>query len=92
MPHKSSPTSNLSNFHIVDATDIAHHLKFENFNAPIPTSITDLFTNLMHNITLIFLGIFILYFCYKLYMMNHKKIYRGGQIFTVLTHSLYLLT
>ncbi len=36
--------------HIVDAADIAHHLKFENFNEPIPTSITDLFTNRMHSI------------------------------------------
>jgi len=57
--------------HIVDAADIAHHLKFENFNDPI----TDLFTNLMHSITLILIGIFILHLCYKLYMMYRKKIH-----------------
>jgi hypothetical protein len=39
--------------HNVDAADITHHLKFENFNDPIPTSITDLFTNPMHSITYI---------------------------------------
>ncbi len=61
--------------HIVDAADIAHHLKFEKFNDPIPTSITDLFTNLMHSITLILICIFILYLCYKLYMMYCKKIH-----------------
>jgi len=47
--------------HIVDAADIAHRLRFENFNDRVPTSITDLFSNPMHSITLIFLGIFILY-------------------------------
>jgi hypothetical protein len=61
--------------HIVDAADIAHHLKFENFNDPIPTSITDLFSNPMHSITLILIGIFILYLCYKLYMLYRKKIH-----------------
>jgi hypothetical protein len=60
--------------HIGDAANNAHHLKFENFNDPIPTSITDLFSNPMHSITLVFFGIFILYLCYKLYMLNRKKI------------------
>jgi len=65
--------------HIVYNADIAHHLKFENFNDPIPTSITDLFTNPMHSITLIFFAIFILYLCYKLYMMYCKKIHNKLQ-------------
>ncbi len=60
--------------HIVDAADIAHHLKFENFNDPIPTSITDLFTNLMHSISLVFFAIVILFLCYKLYKLYRKKI------------------
>jgi hypothetical protein len=60
--------------HIVDAADIAHHFKFENFNEPIPTSITDLFSNPMHSITLVFFGIVILFLCYKLYKLYLKKI------------------
>jgi len=61
--------------HIVDAADIAHHLKFENFNEPIPTSITDLFTNPMHSITLLLIGLLILFVCYELYMLYSKKIH-----------------
>ena len=40
--------------HIVDAADIAHHLKFENFNEPIPLSISNLFTNPMYIVTIVF--------------------------------------
>jgi len=61
--------------HIVDAADIAHHLKFKNFKEPIPISITDLFTNPMHNVTLILVGILVIFVCYKLYMMYRKKIH-----------------
>jgi hypothetical protein len=90
MPLKPFLTSNLSNFqkqsncsilndyglHFVDAADISHHLKFENFNEPIPNSITDLFSNPMHNsITLVFFGIVILFLCYKMYKLYRKKIH-----------------
>jgi len=67
---KAIQSLNHYGLHIVDAADITHHLKFENFNDPVPTSITDLFSNPMHSITLIFLGIFILYLCYKVYMLR----------------------
>jgi len=61
--------------HIVDAANITHHLKFENFNELIPTSITELFSNLMYSIALVFFGIVILFLCYKLYMFYSKKIH-----------------
>jgi len=61
--------------HIVDAADIAHHLRFENFNEPISTSITDLFTNWMHSISLVLFGVVILFLCYKLYKLYPKKIH-----------------
>jgi len=71
----SKAIQSLNNYvlHIVDAADIAHHLKFE--NDPVPSSITNLFTNPMHNITMVFLGLFILYLCCKLYMLYRKKIH-----------------
>jgi len=73
----SKPIQSLNDYglHIVDAADIVHHLKFKNFNKPIPTSITDHFTNPMHCITLVFFGIVILYLYYKLYMLYGKKIH-----------------
>ena len=53
--------------HIVDAADIAHHLKFANFNEPIPFEIAQLFKNPMHYVTIILSGIIISYFVYKLF-------------------------
>ena len=53
--------------HIVDAADIAHHLKFSNFNEPIPFEIAQLFNNPMHYVTIILSGIMIVYFVYKLF-------------------------
>ena len=72
---KAMQSLNDYGLHIVDAADIAHHLKFENFNDPIPTSITDLFSNPMHSISLVFFAIVILFLCYKLYMLYRKKIH-----------------
>jgi hypothetical protein len=72
---KAMQSLNDYGLHIVDAADIAHHLKFENFNDPIPTSITDLFTNPMHSISLVFFAIAILFLCYKLYKLYRKKIH-----------------
>ena len=77
-PHQFSKAMQSLNdygLHIVDAADIAHHLKFENFNDPVPTSITDLFTNPMHSISLVFFAIVILFLCYKLYKLYRKKIH-----------------
>jgi hypothetical protein len=51
----------------VDAADIAHHLKFANFNEPIPFEIAQLFKNPMHYVTIILSGIIIFYFVYKLF-------------------------
>ena len=53
--------------HIVDASDIAHHLKFSNFNEPIPFEIAQLFNNPMHYVTIILSGIMIVYFVYKIF-------------------------
>ena len=54
--------------HIVDAADIAHHLKFENFNEPVPLSISNLFSNPMHTVTIVLASIMILCLLYKLYV------------------------
>jgi hypothetical protein len=53
--------------HIVDAADIAHHLKFANFNEPIPFEIAQLFKNPMHYVTIVLSTIIIIYFVYKLF-------------------------
>ena len=60
--------------HIVDAADIAHHLKFENFNEPIPLSISNLLTNPMHIVTIVISSFMILYCIYRLYMLYQKRI------------------
>jgi hypothetical protein len=52
--------------HIVDAADIAHHLKFNNFNEPIPFEISSIFYNPMHIVTVVISIIIIVYFMYKL--------------------------
>ena len=39
--------------HIVDAADIAHHLKFANFSDPTPKSISDLFVNPLHYVNIV---------------------------------------
>jgi len=54
--------------HIVDAADIAHHLKFNNFNDPAPKSISDLFDNPLHFVTIaigFLVLIIVLYFGYQ---------------------------
>jgi hypothetical protein len=53
--------------HIVDASDIAHHLKFSNFNEPIPFEISQMFNNPMHYATIVLSAIIIIYFVYKLF-------------------------
>jgi len=72
---KAMQSLNDYGLHIIYAADIAHHLKFENFDETIPTSITDLFTNPMHSISLAFFGIVILLLCYKFYKLYCKKIH-----------------
>jgi hypothetical protein len=74
-PHQFSQAMQSLNdygLHIVDAADITHHLKFENFNEPVPLSISNLFLNPMHTVTIVFASIMILYFLYKLYAMYCK--------------------
>jgi len=66
--------------HIADTANIAHYLKFENFNDPIPTSFSDLFTNPVHSVTLIILGILMLNLCYKLYILYCEKIHAKLQL------------
>ena len=61
--------------HIVDAADIAHHLKFANFDGPVPFEISQLFSNPMHYITIIIAIIIIVYFAYKLFQnFIHKTL------------------
>ena len=51
----------------MEASNIARHLKFSNFNEPIPFEIAQLFTNPMHYVTIVLLGIMIIYFVYKIF-------------------------
>ena len=61
--------------HIVDAADIAHHLKFANFNEPIPFDIAQVFSNPMHYVTIVLSAIIILYFLYKIFQNYiHKQL------------------
>jgi hypothetical protein len=53
--------------HIVDAADIAHHLKFANFNDPTPQSISDHFRNPLHYVTMAVVGIMICVILYIIY-------------------------
>jgi hypothetical protein len=53
--------------HIVDAADIAHHLKFANFSVPIPWDIAQVFNNPMHIVTIVISCIIILFLVYKLF-------------------------
>jgi hypothetical protein len=52
--------------HSVDAAIVAQHLKFPNFNEPIPSDIARVFNNLMHIVTMLILCIIILFLEYKL--------------------------
>jgi hypothetical protein len=52
--------------HIVDAADIAHYLKFNNFNQPVPFEISSIFYNPMHIVTVVISIIIIIYLMYKL--------------------------
>ena len=60
--------------HIVDAADIAHHLKFENFNEPVPFSISNLFSNPMHMVTIVLASLAILYVLYQICSTYGKPI------------------
>jgi hypothetical protein len=53
--------------HIVDAAYIAHHLKFANFNEPIPWDIAQVFNNPMHIVTVVISFIIIQFLVYKLF-------------------------
>ena len=53
--------------HIVDAADIAHHLKFVNFSDPTPKDIASMFSNPLHYITMFIVFIMICGVCYMLY-------------------------
>ena len=53
--------------HIVDASNIAHHLKFSNFNVPIPFEISQMFNNPMHYAAIVLSAIIITLFMYKLF-------------------------
>jgi hypothetical protein len=53
--------------HIVDAADIAHHLKFVNFTDPTPQDISDLFKNPLHYVTMIIVFIMICTVLYIIY-------------------------
>jgi len=53
--------------HIVDAADIAHHLKFANFNEPIPWDIAQVFNNPMHIVTIVISCIIIIFLVYKIF-------------------------
>ena len=66
----SDAMQSLQNYglHIVDAANIAHHLKFANFNEPTPKSILDLFDNPLHYVSVIIAFIIViigLYFGYQ---------------------------
>ena len=62
--------------HIVDAADIAHHLKFSNFNQPIPQDIAAIFSNPFHSVTVIIaiiicvLVVYSMYNCYKTQILS----------------------
>ena len=71
---QAMPSLNDYGLHIVDAADIAHHHKFENFNEPVPLSISNLFSNPIHIVTIVFASIMILYFLYQLYVLYQKHI------------------
>ena len=76
-PHQFSQAMQSLNdygLHIVDAVDIAHHLKFENFNEPVPLSISNLFSNPMHTVTIVLASIMVLCVLYKIYAMYCKPI------------------
>ena len=63
--------------HIVDASDIAHHLKFSNFNEPIPFEISQMFNNPMHYATIVLSAIIIIYFVYKLFQNYIHKLLKA---------------
>jgi hypothetical protein len=59
--------------HVVESSDIAHHLKFANFDMDIPDRITSMFTNPFNyvSIILVLVGISLaLYFAYKCFCQN----------------------
>jgi hypothetical protein len=61
--------------HIVDAADIAHHLKFANFSDPTPKSISDLFVNPLHYVNVIVILFMICAIIYILY----TRCWKGAQ-------------
>ena len=61
--------------HVVEASDIIHHLKFDNFNANILDSITKLFTNPLNYVSLILGSLAVcvaLYFLYQCYCKQSR--------------------
>ncbi len=53
--------------HILDAANIAHHLKFPNFNKPSPWDIAQVFNNPMHIVAIEISCVIILFLVYKLF-------------------------
>ena len=49
----------------------------EYFDEPIPLSISNLFTNPMHIITIVFSSLMLVYFLYRLYMLYQKRIHKA---------------
>jgi hypothetical protein len=65
--------------HIVDAADIAHHLKFVNFNDPTPTDITAIVQNPMHIVTICIVFIMICAIVYIIYTRYCKCVHSKVQ-------------
>jgi hypothetical protein len=61
--------------HIVDAADIAHHLKFANFNDPTPKNISELFANPLHYLSIIVVFIVIVISTYLIYQNCKPRIH-----------------
>ena len=75
-PHQFSQAMQSLNdygLHIVDAADIAHHLKFENFNDPVPLTISNMFSNPLHYVTIAFATMALIFFVYKIYCVYQKR-------------------
>ena len=51
----SAAMQSLHNYslHVVEASDIIHHFKFDNFDSTVPDSITKLFTNPFNYLSII---------------------------------------
>jgi len=75
-PHQFSQAMQSLNdygLHIVDAADIAHHLKFENFNDPVPLTISNMFSNPLHYVTIAFASMALIFFVFKIYCVYQKR-------------------